>query len=328
LGFFDALVSSTFKTGADGRKLFFPWGAMGKGYAIASEQTYQRLKRQIKTWTVVSFVLILGTNLFDFRWGIGAAALLIALYVGWVLYLLRYLQVSNESLSLNESIKSQALAHHDWVLWLLGAGALVFVICGIIILIIDPSKWLAGVGGIVFFGLCAAVSLRMLVIRYGQSSELSPVQIHQKTPWFINQLACRTYAGLCFFYGSIGIGGGAIGFLWAVYGIPPSVAAQIPTKLSAREVAQFLPLLGAAFLVFGIVFAALGVLAWRRYISAMIVGCLFWIVLCGRSMIHGTLGADKFAVINGIIFVTLTVIAAIAAWRARSAPQQAPSPAA
>ncbi len=35
-GYFNALTAGYFKTGADGRKLFFPWGTMGRGYAIPS----------------------------------------------------------------------------------------------------------------------------------------------------------------------------------------------------------------------------------------------------------------------------------------------------
>lgn len=165
MGYFDALTSSYFKPAADGRKLFFPWGVMGKGYVIASEQNYQRLQRQCKTYSIVGLILILGASLYGFLWGLFAAALLIALYIGWARYLLRDLQVSNEKLSLIESMKSQALAHRGWELWLLTVCSFVFVICGIVAIIIDPRNWLAGVGAIAFFGFGAAVFLRMIVLR-------------------------------------------------------------------------------------------------------------------------------------------------------------------
>ena len=45
MGYFDALTSGYFKTAPDGRKLFFPWGVLGRGYAIDSEQDYERLRR-------------------------------------------------------------------------------------------------------------------------------------------------------------------------------------------------------------------------------------------------------------------------------------------
>ena len=140
----------------------------------------------------------------------------------------------------------------------------------------------------------------------------------------MNKIACRTYAGICFFYGVFGIGCGAIGFQWTVNGIPPPVAENMAKTISMPAAVQFLPWLSAGFLIFGIVFISLGVFAWLRYISVMIVGCVFWILLFGRSMIHnsGALDTDGFAVINGVIFVSLTAVAAIAARRSRSAPRQ------
>jgi len=144
----------------------------------------------------------------------------------------------------------------------------------------------------------------------------------------MNKIACRTYAVICFFYGVFGIGCGAIGFHWTVNGIPPPVAANIAKTISMPAAVQFLPWLSAGFLVFGIVFISLGVFAWFRYISVMIVGCVLWFLPLGRSLINnsGALDADGFAVTNGLIFLLLTVVAAIAARRSRSAPQPAPSP--
>ena len=59
MGYFDALTSSAFKTTPDGRRLFFPWGALGHGYEIGPEQDYETLRRRIKLWIVVALVLIL-----------------------------------------------------------------------------------------------------------------------------------------------------------------------------------------------------------------------------------------------------------------------------
>ncbi len=46
--YFDALTNAYFKTDKDGRTLFFPWGALGHGYALASPEAAQKLRRQIK----------------------------------------------------------------------------------------------------------------------------------------------------------------------------------------------------------------------------------------------------------------------------------------
>jgi hypothetical protein len=142
----------------------------------------------------------------------------------------------------------------------------------------------------------------------------------------MNKIACRTYAVLCFFYGVFCMGLGAMGFHWAINGVPPAVAQKMATTISISMPAmlQFLFWLSAGFLVVGIIFIILGVLAWLRYVSVMVIGCVFWMLFSGRSMINaGASDIDGFAVINGIAFVSLTIIAAIAAWRSRSAPQQA-----
>jgi hypothetical protein len=166
MGYFDALTSSYFKTAPDGRKLFFPWGVLGRGYAFASEQDYERLRRQVKAYTVVSLALIIGAAALQAYVGaVVIGAFLIVFYVAWTRYLLRGLQPSDERLSLQESMTSQARAHSTAGLWFLEIIALAFVGCAILMIVIDRGNWLVALGSIVFFGFCAAVTTRMLVLR-------------------------------------------------------------------------------------------------------------------------------------------------------------------
>jgi hypothetical protein len=143
-------------------------------------------------------------------------------------------------------------------------------------------------------------------------------------------LACRTYAIVCFFYGVSMIVSGFVFLYWGVFGIPPLVArlsAIIPITESERS---YVPWLGGECLILGPVFIALGVFAYSRYISAMIVGCLIWMYMGSgfppsfrlwethwADVIHGDI--DYF-VIQLVAFVLLTVIAAIALRRSRSLP--------
>ncbi len=39
MGYFDGLTSGSFKTAEDGRRLFFPWGVLGSGYALPRSRT-------------------------------------------------------------------------------------------------------------------------------------------------------------------------------------------------------------------------------------------------------------------------------------------------
>jgi hypothetical protein len=138
-------------------------------------------------------------------------------------------------------------------------------------------------------------------------------------------LACRTYAIICFFWGVLMTGGGCIELYWTIFGVPPLVAG-VATSIGIRQPE---PWIGVQFLIFGPIFIAIGLFAYSRNISAMIVGCLILMYLLvtppdsmlppfrtSRDLIHGDI--DPFLVIQFLAFVLLTAIAAIAARRSRS----------
>ncbi|MBR0835142.1 hypothetical protein JQ612_18305 [Bradyrhizobium manausense] len=167
MGYFEGVTSSSFKTTDDGRRLFFPWGTLGRGYVLASEDDYRRLRTQVKAYMVAAFALTLVPNLL--RAYVLAATLVIALigfYGVWMWFLLRRLDVADERLSFKESMTSQARAHGAGVLWLLIVSSLVLALGGLLVLLAKPDERLLGVAAIAFFGLCAVVFIRMLILRY------------------------------------------------------------------------------------------------------------------------------------------------------------------
>src|SRR4051812_5384017 len=166
MGYFDALTSRYFKTGPDGRQLFFPWGVLGRGYLLGSERDYDQLRQRLKIYAIVALVAIVGPAALQIPMAsIVIAVLLVAFYFIWVSYLLRGLQASDEKLSWRESITSQAHAHSAVALWSLQVVSLGFVGIGVFILVVEPGKWLKALAAVVFFGLCAAVFAFMLVLR-------------------------------------------------------------------------------------------------------------------------------------------------------------------
>lgn len=170
MGYFDAIASSSFKTLPDGRRLFFPWGVLGRGYAISSEAYYERLRRQVKTYTAVSLVIIIGVmTVQQYLWGFAAAGLLMVAYAGWASFQLRALQPTGERLSYRESLSTQAHLHNKTVLWLMEGVSLVYVAGGLIILRAQPDMWMVAVAVIVFFGACAVAIARMLILRSRQA---------------------------------------------------------------------------------------------------------------------------------------------------------------
>ena len=165
-GYFNALTAGYFKTAADGRRFFFPWGAMGRGYAIPSEQRYESMHRQLKIYMIASLVLIIAPIAAQFFiTGFSIAAALIVFYLAWVPYLLRGLEPSEERMSVRENMVTQARTHNAGTLWALEIIAIVFVVTGIAMLIFDPKQWFVALFGIVFFGFCAIVIGRMIMLR-------------------------------------------------------------------------------------------------------------------------------------------------------------------
>ncbi|MEZ5788017.1 MAG: hypothetical protein R3D62_16445 [Xanthobacteraceae bacterium] len=166
MGYFDALGSSSFKTMPDGRRLFFPWGVLGRGYAIPSEAHYEHLRRQVKIYLMVSMVVIIALSVAQ-RYLLSGivAAFLMAGYAAWAYAQMRSLEPTDERLSYRESLTTQAVHHNKVVLWVLEVIAILYVATGLIILAVDPGNWLVALGAIVFFGACAVIFARMLILR-------------------------------------------------------------------------------------------------------------------------------------------------------------------
>jgi len=178
--YLDAWTSSIFKTGKDGRRLFFPRGVLGRGYVVASEQDYERLVRQTKALCLVGLVLGLGFTTLGvlleryLALFIGAAVLLFLYHVAVVPYLVRGMRPSDERLSLKGAYTSEAITLKPAHLWWLEIGLLVGVGVGVVTLIVDPANWLTALTLIILCGLLAAFGLWMIILRRRASSQEAP----------------------------------------------------------------------------------------------------------------------------------------------------------
>ena len=166
MGYFEGLTSGSFKTARDGRRFFFPWGVLGSGYAIASEQDYLRLRQQVKAYMVATLVLAISSGMYDPNLGpLAALVPLIGFYLMWMWRVLPRLQRSDEKLSLKESMTSQAHAHGALVLWLLEIVAILLFVASVAMLVFDPGNRLTGFACTVFFGFCLARITRLLMLK-------------------------------------------------------------------------------------------------------------------------------------------------------------------
>jgi hypothetical protein len=158
----ESTMSGVFKTGRDGRKLFFPWGPRSTSFVIPTKERYWRLRLQVTAYSIVSLLLIVGAVI----WLPIYVALVVvfatgAIYTAWTPYLVRGLELSAERMSQRDVMAAQPAV----MLWLLGVVALAFVAGGVVMLIADPGKWIVALASIVLFGACAVLVASALVLR-------------------------------------------------------------------------------------------------------------------------------------------------------------------
>jgi hypothetical protein len=162
----DLLTTGYIKTGADGRKIFYPWGVFGSGYAFPSNAAYERLNDLLKIYIVVALEFTLPAVIT--RQYIAAtilAALAMVFYAIWTPIELRRLQPTEEKLTYGEGLANIARLMPGWLLWTCEIASLVFVACGFIMLVMEPNRWMVALGGILFFGVCAVLYAVMLMRR-------------------------------------------------------------------------------------------------------------------------------------------------------------------
>jgi hypothetical protein len=166
MGYFDGLTSGNFKTAQDGQKLFFPWGYLHRGYALASEQDAEQIRRQLKTYYIVLIAAIIGTSMIHaFIVSAAVAGLGIIVYAIWARRQTAGLQPGGETMSFGESAAAQARAYGARKLWLLEACSLLLAAGGVFMYITDPTKRPMAILTLIFFGCCAVVIGYLLVIR-------------------------------------------------------------------------------------------------------------------------------------------------------------------
>lgn len=155
-------MSAVFKTGRDGRKLFFPWGPRSTSFVIPTEERYWRLRLQVAAYSIVSLLLIVGAAIWlPFYVTLGVAIATGMIYSAWTPYLVRGLELSAERISQREALAAQPVV----MLWLVELAALTFVAAGVMILIVNPGKWMVALAAIVPFGACAVMVARALLLR-------------------------------------------------------------------------------------------------------------------------------------------------------------------
>lgn len=166
MGYLDAVTSSYLRTGKDGRRLFYPWGAMGRGYVVPTEDEFEGLRRIARIGTAAFLVLVIASAALQMYLAtlvIGAGFALFQ--VIWTRGLVRRLEPSAEKLSVRDTLSTQAFTHNIVTLWVLEFLSLGFVAAGIFLLVRDGANWPIALLSIALFAPGAGVFVFMLVLR-------------------------------------------------------------------------------------------------------------------------------------------------------------------
>ena len=163
MGYFDGLTDAIFKKDVQGRDLFFPYGILGSGYVLTSEEQKNKIRKFIK---IMYIVMLPGIYVAAMLIGFWIAIVILPIYYVWYYFMMKKMMTglnkSEEKLKVSESYKNSARSHNLWVLIVLELFTFVFVIAGIFIIFSTANLWF-GVLTILFFGFCSAAIGYMIV---------------------------------------------------------------------------------------------------------------------------------------------------------------------
>jgi len=158
MGYFDGIANMYFKKDAEGKTVFYPWGVIGEGYKLTDDAAETKIRSFVKQHYAISLpVVVIAVNV-NWGWLFVAAGALYGWYYLRVRALLDGSSVSKEKLSLKESYFNSAKAHNKYVLWLLFACSLFFVVAGLYLMFVvrGNSNQFALLLSTLFFSVCAS----------------------------------------------------------------------------------------------------------------------------------------------------------------------------
>jgi hypothetical protein len=161
MGYFDALANGLFKGAPNGRVIFYPWGALGRGYELPTEEKHREIRQFVKRYFIVFLVLVIIAGTVADLMGVSGWLMaflfplaLMTAYQFRVQSLTRGLRKTDQKLSLLESYRNQAASLSMAMLWLMEFGSILFGLLGIggLLLGIDPLLAIASIS--ISGGLC------------------------------------------------------------------------------------------------------------------------------------------------------------------------------
>lgn len=80
MNYFESIADSYFKKSNEGKVIFYPWGVLGKGYIIPTEEKAIKIRKSFKKGGVISLLFVYFTLYMGKAFGIPVAAGFLILY--------------------------------------------------------------------------------------------------------------------------------------------------------------------------------------------------------------------------------------------------------
>jgi hypothetical protein len=168
----DLLTTGYIKTGADGRKILYPWGMLGYGFIFPTDAAYERLNDLLKIFTVVALAIVMPSAIKGEYVATCILFILVMIfYQIWMRFELRRLQPAQEKLTLRASYTNFARLLPAWLVWVELILCLVLAATCVATLMIAPDQWMPALGGIVIFGAGVVLCAKTLVLRQRAARE-------------------------------------------------------------------------------------------------------------------------------------------------------------
>lgn len=166
MGYFDGLTDGAFKTDAEGRHLFYPWGVFGTGYILEVEERYQAV-RQFCMHTIIFGGLGLIAVLGIVGWWPGAAFILgfVLWYYFAVRRIIKDLQPSPERLGVAEAYRNSAKSQNILLLISMEIFTIAVLATGVWMLQ-SGENFLLAFAVVVFSGLTSFAIGYMILVKF------------------------------------------------------------------------------------------------------------------------------------------------------------------
>lgn len=154
----DIFADVAFQTLPDGKRVFFPYGALTKGHVVDSDEVYQRLFFLQKWWSIITLIVAVSLGAFEIPWQM---QLPILLPMNVVQYfhtrgITRHLPVSSVRFAmkhLHQSFPKLPLLSPVAIVCLVIVGT-ISLIMGLAVFVLAPEVWPTGV---VYVSICIAI---------------------------------------------------------------------------------------------------------------------------------------------------------------------------